>query len=630
MDLSQYAELFLAESREHLSACNQLLLEWERNPAAKEPVSGIFRAVHTVKGMAATMGYARVADLAHRAENLLDALRRGSTAVTDDLVQLLFRTVDLLERSVELSVVGREGELDVAAVAAELEQASARIAPRAARAAAPAEAAATPTPVVPVVAAGEGRLVRVTLRPDSLLKGGRALIVLRKAQALGAVHGITPPPAAFESEDFDGRLAFRLDSPEPVEAIVQAIRGAGDVEHVTVAAEDQEELRPEGSLEGARTRHLRVDLRRLDALMDLIGELVIARGRLNELAALRRDPAIDDIAIQVSRLSIDLQDEIIQARMTPVWQVFDRLPRLVRDSARELGKQVAFRIEGKDIELDRAILDELTDPLVHLLRNAVDHGLESPAERRKAGKPAEGEILLTAMRERSSVTITISDDGRGIDRAKVLERAKREGLVEAHAETLTDDQLLRILARPGFTTAAAVTKVSGRGVGIDVVTTRLRALGGTIEVRSEPGKSTSFVLRLPVTLAIMRALIASVGRERYALPLTYVSETVEFGDEPTTTIEGREAIVLRDRVVPLVHLRHLLGVQGDAPPPRRPIIVLEMGDRRAGLVVDGMLGQREIVVKGFDAPLGTLPLFSGATIMGDGIPALILDAGGIL
>ena len=630
MDLSQYAELFLAESREHLSACNQLLLEWERNPAAKEPVSGIFRAVHTVKGMAATMGYARVADLAHRAENLLDALRRGSAVVTDDLVQLLFRTVDLLERSVELSVVGREGELDVAAVAAELEQASgAHRSPRRARAPRRRKPRPRRRPSSRWSPRG-GPAGTVTLRPDSLLKGGRALIVLRKAQTLGAVHGITPPPAAFESEDFDGRLAFRLDSPEPVEAIVQAIRGAGDVEHVTVAAEDQEELRPEGSLEGARTRHLRVDLRRLDALMDLIGELVIARGRLNELAALRRDPAIDDIAIQVSRLSIDLQDEIIQARMTPVWQVFDRLPRLVRDSARELGKQVAFRIEGKDIELDRAILDELTDPLVHLLRNAVDHGLESPAERRKAGKPAEGDILLAAMRERSSVTITISDDGRGIDRAKVLERAKREGLVESHAETLTDDQLLRILARPGFTTAAAVTKVSGRGVGIDVVTTRLRALGGTIEVRSEPGKSTSFVLRLPVTLAIMRALIASVGRERYALPAH-----VRVGDSGVRRRTDdhhrgrgghRAARPGRAARPPAPPARR----QGDAPPRAGRSSSWRWAIARAGLVVDGMLGQREIVVKGFDAPLGTLPLFSGATIMGDGIPALILDAGGIL
>ena len=226
--------------------------------------------------------------------------------------------------------------------------------------------------------------------------------------------------------------------------------------------------------------------------------------------------------------------------------------------------------------------------------------------------------------------ITVSDDGRGIARDVVLERAKRDGLVDPDAEGLSDDQLLRVLARPGFTTAPQVTSVSGRGVGVDVAMTRLRALGGTIEVRSEAGRGTSFVLRLPVTLAIVRALIASVGHERYALPLTYVSETVEFGAAPATTVEGREAIVLRDRVVPLVHLRTLLDVAGDAVPARRPIIVLEMGERRAGLVVDGMLGQQEIVVKSFDAPAGTLPLFSGATIMGDGVPALILDAGGLV
>ncbi len=347
------------------------------------------------------------------------------------------------------------------------------------------------------------------------------------------------------------------------------------------------------------------------------------------MAAERRDPAIDDLAIQVSRLSADLQSEIIQARMTPVWQVFDRFPRLVRDLARELGRHVAFRVEGKEIELDRAILDELGDPLLHLLRNAVDHGIEPPAERRRRGKPPEGEIVLAAVRERASVAISIADDGRGIDRTKILERAKREGSVDPHADTLSDDQLLRVLARPGFSTAEAVTSVSGRGVGIDVAVTRIRALGGTIDLRSEQGKGTTFVLRLPVTLAIVRAIIAGVGRERYALPLTYVAETVEFGTQVTTTVEGREAIVLRDHVVPLVHLRRLLGVAGD-PPTRAPVIVLEMGERRAGLVVDGMLGQHEIVVKGFDAPQGTLPVFSGATIMADGIPALILDAGGLL
>jgi two-component system chemotaxis sensor kinase CheA len=488
------------------------------------------------------------------------------------------------------------------------------------------EAAPPPQPAeIPEPSGAASRVVEVVLRAEAALKGGRAMIVLARARALGSVHGVTPPPAAYEAEEFDGRFSFRLDSPATAAAIQEALTAAGDVERVTVG---DEAVR--GSAEAGKSRHIRVDLRRLDALMDLIGELVTARGRLNELASRLRDPAVDDVTIQISRLSADLQAEIITARMTPVWQVFDRFPRLVRDVARELDKSVTFRVEGKEIELDRAILDELGDPLVHLLRNAVDHGIETPAARRKAGKKPEGEVVLSAVRERASVAISIADDGKGIDRARILTQAKRDGVVDPHVESLTDDQLLRVIARPGFTTAEQVTAVSGRGVGIDVATTRIRALGGSIEVRSELGKGTTFVLRLPVTLAIVRALIASVGRERYALPLTYVAETVEYGTTPTTTLEGRDAIVLRDRVVPLVHLRQLLGVDGAPPPPRRPVIVLEMGERRTGLVVDGMLGQREIVVKSFDAPQGTLRVFSGATIMGDGVPALILDAGGLL
>jgi two-component system chemotaxis sensor kinase CheA len=630
MDLSQYAELFQAESREHLSACNQLLLEWERRPAAPEPVGGIFRAVHTVKGMAATMGYARVADLAHRMENLLDHLRRGGQPPADETLQLLFRATDALEKAVDLAVAGRERDADVAGVAADLDRAMARLTAGAAPAARPA-----PEPEFETLGdEGVGRLIQVVLRAEAPLKGGRAMLIVRKAQSLGAVHGIAPSPAAFEAEDFDGRFVFRLETARPAAEIEAAVRSVGDVERVMVGAGgggegDDEHVTPVESA-GGRSRHIRVDLKRLDSLMDLIGELVTTRGRLNELAAERKDPAIDDVAIQVSRLSADLQAEIIQARMTPVWQVFDRFPRLVRDVARQLDKQVAFKVEGKEIELDRAILDELGDPLVHLLRNAVDHGIEAPAERKRLGKKPEGQIVLAAVRERSSVAISITDDGRGIDRAQVLAKAQREGLVDSHTESLSDDQLLRVLARPGFSTAAAVTNVSGRGVGIDVAMTKIRALGGSIEIRTTPGKGTSFVLRLPVTLAIVRALIAAVGSERYALPLTYVAETAEFGAIAMTTMEGREAMVLRDRVVPLVHLRTLLGVGGDAPPPRRPVIVLEMGERRTGVVVDGMLGQQEIVVKGFEAPQGTLPVFSGATIMGDGVPALILDAAGLM
>ncbi|HTI05756.1 MAG TPA: chemotaxis protein CheA [Gemmatimonadales bacterium] len=645
MDLSQYAELFLAESREHLSACNQLLLEWEQHPASAEPVAGLFRAVHTIKGMAATMGYGRVADLAHRIENLLDQLRRGGKTPAADTIQLLFRARDTLEQAVELAVAGRERDADLSVLEA-IDQAAvhSRPAPQPSALArhlapepepspaAPAQAPAASQAASPV--SGRVRIVHVTIRPEAPLKGARAMLVTRKAQGLGTVHRVQPPPAAFESDDFDGRFTFELDSAQDHAAIESAIRGVGDVERVTVGGGEEAVAPAESVAAGGRARHIRVDLRRLDTLMDLIGELVTERGRLNEVAArwVGRDPQIDDVAIQISRLSSDLQNEIIQARMTPVWQVFDRFPRLVRDVARQLNKQVTFRVEGKEIELDREILDELGDPLVHLLRNAVDHGIEPPAERKRLKKSPEGEVVLAAVRERSSVAISITDDGRGIDRVKILDKARREGVVGPHVEALSDDQLLRVLARPGFTTADAITSVSGRGVGIDVAMTRIRALGGSIEIRTDVGKGTSFILRLPVTLAIVRALIAAVGQERYALPLTYVAETVEYGTTPLTSMEGRDAIVLRDRVVPLVDLRTLLGTNGGAPPPppRRPVIVLEMGERRAGIVVDGMLSQQEIVVKGFDAPQGTLPVFSGATIMGDGVPALILDAAGLV
>jgi two-component system chemotaxis sensor kinase CheA len=632
MDLSQYAELFLAESREHLSACNHLLLEWERHPESAEPVAGIFRAVHTVKGMAATMGYVRVADLAHRMENLLDRLRKGRGEPSAAVLQLLFRATDHLEKTIDLAVAGRERDADIAGVEAELDAATKRtgggLAGRGAGRGTKVAAASTPA-VPPSVPSGAGRLVSVALRAEAVLKGGRAVIALRRAERLGRVTQVSPPISAFEAEDFDGRFSFRLESAASVSEIERELAAAGDVDRVLVTEPEMGGGRAEG-IAGERTRHIRVDLRRLDTLMDRIGELVTARGRLNDLAAERRDPAIDDVAIQISRLTGDLQAEIIQARMTPVWQVFDRYPRLVRDLARQLEKQVVLQVEGKDIELDRAILDELGDPLVHLLRNAVDHGIESPAERHRRGKASEGQIVLAATRERASVAITIADDGRGIDRARVLEQARRDGIVDAHVETLSDDQLLRVIGRPGFSTAASVTAVSGRGVGIDVAMTRIRALGGTIDIQTEIGRGTTFVLRLPVTLAIVRALIADVGGERYALPLTYVSETVELGAVPITTVEGREAMVLRDRVVPLVHLRSLLGAEHGAAASRRPVVVLQMGERRTGVVVDAMLGQQEIVVKDFDAPRGTLPVFSGATIMGDGVPALILDAGGLV
>jgi two-component system chemotaxis sensor kinase CheA len=331
---------------------------------------------------------------------------------------------------------------------------------------------------------------------------------------------------------------------------------------------------------------------------------------------------------QASRLIGDLRDEIMTSRMVPVWQVFDRFPRLVRDASRALGKRIEFTIEGKDIELDRSMLDEIGDPIVHLLRNAIDHGIESPDDRAASGKPAAGKLRLSAARDRSAVMIRVSDDGRGIDRDRVLQRAKMSGLVDANKVSLNDDELLRLIARPGFSTAEQVTDLSGRGVGIDAVYTRVRALGGAVDIRSAPGQGTTATLRLPLTLAIVRALLARVADEAYAIPLTHVSETVELQAAALKTLQGREVLVLRSDVLPVLRLRELVKLgrrEQLAGQANEQVVIIDLPDRRVGLVVDELAGQQEIVVKQFDGVKDGLSFFGGATILGNGSPALIVD-----
>jgi len=309
--------------------------------------------------------------------------------------------------------------------------------------------------------------------------------------------------------------------------------------------------------------------------------------------------------------------------------VFDRFPRLVRDSSRALGKQIEFTIEGKEIELDRSMLDEIGDPVVHLLRNAIDHGFETPSERVAAGKPPAGKLVLSAARERSSITVRVSDDGRGIDRDRVLNKARNLGLVDTGRSELSDDDLIKIISRPGFSTAERITDISGRGVGIDAVHARIRSLGGSVEIRSVPGRGTTVTLRLPLTLAILRALLVRVDGDTFAVPMTHVNETVELEASALKSVKGHEVLMLRDDVLPLVRFRSLLGLAADGA--RMPqVIVLEVGERRAGLVVDELAGQRDIVVKQFDAVRNAAALFSGATILGDGAPALIVDVGSLL
>jgi two-component system chemotaxis sensor kinase CheA len=428
--------------------------------------------------------------------------------------------------------------------------------------------------------------------------------------------------AQLERDEFDGRFFFRLQTKLPDAEIAAALGTVGEVEAVRV-----EETLADAT---GRSRQIRVDLRRLDALMKHVGELVVAKNRLTVLSTEAADPTLVELSERIARLVSAMQTEVLAARMTPVGEVFDRFPRLARDLSRDLGKKIRFDMEGEEIELDRSILDEIGEPLLHLIRNAADHGIEPPEQRAHAGKPAEGRILLSATRERNTVALRVVDDGRGIDRQRILEKARREGLATADVDILTDDLLVRVLARPGFSTAAAVSGVSGRGVGVDVAMTRVRALGGTLEVRSELGRGSTFLIRVPLTLAIVRALLAEAGGERYAVPLAYVAETVEFDRRAVTSVRDREALVVRDQVIPTVHLRDLVSAPSRGQPARQPTVILEVGERRTALVVDALLGQQDIVVEPFDAPRGMPPFVGGATILADGKPALILDAAALL
>ncbi|MEO7137812.1 MAG: chemotaxis protein CheA [Gemmatimonadales bacterium] len=626
MDVSKYAALFLAESREHLNACNGSLLEWERAPASVEPVDRLFRSIHTIKGMAATMGYAAVAQLAHSAENLLDALRHDRVGATPTVFQLLFRAVDALGQAVEGVAAGSEADADTLLIA-ELDSAAtgdgtpAAAGPQSPVASRPATVGTAP-PTRRASDAPRSRPVHVTIRPGALMRGARAALVLRRAEGLGEVSGLRPAVAQLERDEFDGRFFFRLQTRLPDAEITSALGTVGEVEAVQL----QE---PAAEVE-ARSRQIRVDLRRLDALMKHVGELVVAKNRLSALSVGAADPALVELGERIARLVSAMQTEVLAARMTPVGEVFERFPRLARDLSRDLGKRIRFDMEGEEIELDRSILDEIGDPLLHLIRNAADHGIEPPDQRTSAGKPAEGRILLSATRERNTVALRVVDDGRGIDRARILEKARREGLATSDVDTLTDDLLVRVLARPGFSTAASVSGVSGRGVGVDVAMTRVRALGGTLEVRSELGRGSTFLIRVPLTLAIVRALLAEAGGERYAVPLAYVAETVEFDRRAVTSVRDREALVVRDQVIPTIHLRDLVSAPSQGQPARQPTVILEVGERRTALVVDALLGQQDIVVEPFDAPRGMPPFVGGATILADGKPALILDAAALL
>jgi two-component system chemotaxis sensor kinase CheA len=591
MDLRRFVDLYVAETHENIRLLQRSLMELEADASAGA-IDEAFRAAHTLKGISAAMGYQTVAELAHHLEDRLDGIRAGSLTADPGMVDALLVAADELEDAISSAIqAGPSADADEVAGPAAMPGSGRSL-------------AAAPD--------GTAHVAHVRLRPDAPIKSARAALILRALDAVPGVLGSDPEQFA---DDFDGFLRIFFTASTDLSAAESAIRSAGEVETVEVRA-PQVESAPAAPVP-SQSRQVRVDVGRLDGLADGLGELSVLYARLQRAGV----PAqVGDMIDRLGTVLGELDHEMRALRMVPVREAFERLPRVVRDAARSVGRDVDLLLEGDDVELDRSILDDIGEPLVHLLRNAVDHGIESADERRAADKPPRGRIRVSAERERGSVRILIEDDGRGVSAERMAEKARAAGLYDAEGPPATDEELFRLMSTPGLSTADAVSAVSGRGVGMDVVVNRVRALGGAIDMRTRPGRGTTFRLRLPITLAVAQALRVRVGGEDYAIPLTHVAEAVEFDG---TTSDAGSVLRVREHSVPLVRLRRVLRVQTEGR--EEAAVIAEIGDRRAALAVDELVGREQILVRTFDAVTGMLPFFSGATLLADGRPALVLD-----
>lgn len=613
--------LFLAEGRDLLARIDADLRLLTSAPSEPGAQASIFRALHSLKGMSATVGFDDAAATLHAAESMLEGVRARGVLERDERL-LLVEASDALRGALDAAEQGLTHDGPLGALTIRLGAYTTRApAVRGARG----RDSAVRTVQRATSADGASWRVEVRIAADSVMPSARAILVHRRLAAIAPVLRVSPDEDAQRDDGWDRALTLWLghagDAPVlDTAAIERAVRSAGDVAECHVAREV--ERRDVAS--HAQVRTVRIPVDRLDDLLDLVGELVLARDRL-----VRSVPAPDDAARQAlddtARLISQLRDAVLVSRMVPLSEVFDRFPRYVRETAQSLGKDIDLVLEGRELEVDRSLLDELSDPILHLLRNAVDHGLETPDERVVAGKPAQGRLVVRATRDGSMVAVTVADDGRGVDRAQVAARATAHGVAGAEALAHDDQGLLQLLAMPGLSTATSVTALSGRGVGVDAVLSRVQALGGRLDLATAAGTGTAITLRLPLSVAMLRALLVRVAGETYAIPLTMVhathrAEALELHAPGSASVDAEIA----GETLRVVSLRSHLGL-----PPMDDVyghlVVLEGATGRIGLYVDACLSQQEIVVKPLQRVRGAARLFSGGTILPDGTPSLILD-----
>ena len=662
MSMSEYCDMFKAEANEHLQQLNHTLLELEQDNSNLENIKIMFRAAHTLKGMAATMGYNKIAEVTHEMENLMDSIRNQEIDINSTIINVLFECLDQLEYGIEN--IETECNMDISAILFRLNEVSSNAEKHD-------HVAENITCVPESIDLKEDDIkkcqslcedkdssifnVQVTLDETCLLKTARTGLVLRELDKMGTVVKTVPSQEDIDSGKIDNEINLVFVTANNENVVIEKISKVSEISNVKIdpldldnilAAEKTESMPSIPSTPTSTSKSMknsmnednvksvqsvRVSIERLDNLMNMVGELLINKSRLNQLAIELETKKLDETLASLDRLTNDIQVEVMDARMVQIDQVFNRFPRMVRDLSIEQKKKISFLTEGNEIELDRTVLDEIGDPLVHLLRNAVDHGIETPEERIAKNKTETGSLNLKASRLRNNVLIELQDDGRGIDPVKMRDVAIKKGLFErAQANDLSDREAMYLIFEPGFSAAEEVTDISGRGVGMDAVKNKIEDLGGSVELESVIEKGTTIRLKLPLTVAIIQSLLVNVGEETYAVPINNIVRDEVIEQDDIRSIKGEKVVNLRGEVLPLVDLHDVLSVPQNKENYRDNnnllVVVVEKAGQHIGLIVDKLLGQQEVIIKTLDNKLlKNVKGFSGATILGNGNVALILD-----
>jgi len=661
--------VFLDELEEKIQVLNENILVLEREGGSQEALQEIFRAAHTIKGSSAVMGYDKMASLTHEIENLFDQMRKGLLPVSGPLVDTLFMALDTLQ-ILRDEIIGKDVSVDIEQVVTSLKQfqgigspPSPGEAPESGRGPSKQPAGAIDDGIGEVeedvireaeLKGLQAYWVTVQLDAGCQMKSVRAFLVFETLQQMGEVIKSQPPAEDIQEGNFE--TGFRVilltgEDPDRVRNLLMTVSEVAKTEVNRIKLAAGQEVREQAASDApaekteqaARADHevktvqtVRVDVQKLDTLMNLVGELVIDRTRLNRFAEIFEGrfgsgsgdmvETMNEISSHLGQVAGDLQEQIMKARMLPVAQVFNRFPRMVRDLAQKLNKEVDFIVEGHETELDRNVIEVIGDPLIHLIRNALDHGIEGPEERARLGKPRNGVLKLKASYMENHIIITIQDDGKGMDPVKLRAKAVEKGLINGEvAQRMSDQEALNLIFLPGFSTVAKVSDLSGRGVGMDIVRSHIEQINGITDVSSVPGVGTTFTIKLPLTLAIIRALMVELGNEQFAFPLTNVVETISVKAEEIKRVKHNEVILVRGRVLPLVRLSDIFERETCAEMDRLFVVVLGIGEKKVGVIVDKLLGELEIVIKSLGDYLGKVPCLSGATILGDGQVALIVD-----